>query len=39
MLATDLKYIPATESEFLLKLLGDVERMLQALIRSLDKRV
>ena len=39
MLATDLTYIPATESRSLLESVGDVERMLQALIRSLDKRV
>jgi len=39
MLATDLKYIPATESKSLLESVGDVERMLQALIRSLSKRV
>jgi four helix bundle protein len=38
-LATDLKYIPAPESASLLESVGDVERMLQALIRSLDKRV
>jgi four helix bundle protein len=39
MLATDLDYIPATESTSLLQSVGDVERMLQALIRSLDRRV
>jgi four helix bundle protein len=39
MLATDLEYIPATESGCLLASVGDVERMLQALIRSLNKRV
>ena len=38
-LATDLKYIPASESGCLLASVGDVERMLQALIRSLSKRV
>jgi four helix bundle protein len=38
-LATDLKYIPALESTSLLESIGDVERMLQALIRSLSKRV
>jgi len=38
MLATDLKYIPAAESECLLASVGDVERMLQALIRSLCKK-
>jgi four helix bundle protein len=39
MLATDLKYIPAGEAASLLGSVGDVERMLQALIRSLNKRV
>ena len=39
ILATDLGYIHAAESECLLASVGDVERMLQALIRSLTKRV
>jgi hypothetical protein len=32
-------YIPATESGCLLASVGDVQRMLQALIRSLNRRV
>ncbi len=39
MLAADLKYIPPEQSKALLESVGDVERMLQALIRSLSKRV
>ena len=38
-LATDVEYIPASDSASLLESVGYVERMLQALIRSLDKRV
>jgi len=37
MLAVDLGYLSATESPGLQQLLGDVERMLKALIRSLER--
>jgi four helix bundle protein len=37
MLAVDLGYLPVTDSLELLQLLGDVERMLKALIRSLER--